>query len=169
MAEIAPPRAILETDDRAAFDCGRESLNAWFRRYGWSNHAAGVSRTNVICSSATGAVAGFVTLSGAHIERQFLAKARQRNLPDPLPVTLLGQLAVYKDFQGRGHAASLLQFALRTSLRASQEIGSFGVITHPIDDRVREFYCRCGFEDLPGDPRQAMIVRMADLERNGFG
>jgi len=85
-----------------------------------------------------------------------------------MPVTLLGQLAVHKDHQGRGHARSLLLFALRTALRASREIGSFRVITHPIDDRARAFYRRWGFQDLPFDPRRAMIVRMVDLERNGI-
>jgi hypothetical protein len=59
-----------------------------------------------------------------------------------------------------------LLFALRTALRASREIGSFGVITHPVDDRVRGFYGRWGFEDLPFDPRRAMIMRMIDLERS---
>jgi len=47
------------------------------------------------------------------------------------------------------------------------------VLTHPIDDGVREFYRRFGFEDLPGDPQHSMpqhsmFVRMIDLERNGF-
>ena len=81
---------------------------------------------------------------------------------------LLGQLAIHKDHQGLGHARSLLLFALRTALRASREIGSFGVITHPIDEQAREFYRRWGFQDLPFDPRRAMIVRMVDLERNGI-
>jgi len=67
-----------------------------------------------------------------------------------------------------GPRRSLLLFALRTALRASREIGSFGVITHPIDDRARAFYRRWGFQDLPFDPRRAMIVRMVDLERNGI-
>ena len=85
-----------------------------------------------------------------------------------VPVTLLGQLAVHKDHQGQGHARSLLLFALKTAVRASREIGSFGVITHPIDDSVRTFYRRWGFQDLPFDPRGAMIVRIVDLEANGI-
>lgn len=168
MAEVTLPRPLAETDDRNAFDCGRDSLNAWFRRHAWSNHTSGASRTNVICSVATGEIAGFVALSAAQIEREFLAASQRRNKPDPLPVTLLGQLAIHKDFQGQGHAASLLQFALRTAIKASQDIGSFGVITHPIDDGVRAFYQRWGFEDLPFDPRRAMIVRMAVLEKSGM-
>jgi hypothetical protein len=53
------------------------------------------------------------------------------------------------------------------ALRASRDVGSFGVITHPINDQIRSFYQRWGFEDVPFDPRRSMIVRMADLEKSG--
>jgi GNAT superfamily N-acetyltransferase len=86
-----------------------------------------------------------------------------------VPATLLGQLAVDKAFQGQGHAASLLLFALRTALRVSENIGSMGVLTHPLDDGVRGFYARWGFQDLPFDPRRAMFVRMVDLRRSFWG
>ncbi len=146
----------------------RASLNGWFRRHAWANHASGASRVNVICDGASGNIVGYVTLSAAQIERAFLPKAQQRNRPDPLPVTLLGQLAIHKDHQGKGHAASLLLFALKTSLQAAEIIGSVGVITHPIDDSVRAFYAKWGFQDLPFDPRRAMIVRMSDLRASGI-
>jgi GNAT superfamily N-acetyltransferase len=156
----------VEADDRSLFDCGRDSMNLWFRRHGWTNHAVGVSRVNVICDAATSKIVGYVTLSAAQIERSSLPKSRQRNKPDPLPATLLGQLAVHKDHQGKGYASSLLLFALRTSLRASRDVASWGVLTHPLDDSVRGFYARHGFQDLPFDPHRAMILRMADIERS---
>lgn len=168
MAEVTPPRPLSEDDERSQFDCGRDSLNAWFRRHAWHNHVSGISRTSVICDATTGLIVGYVTLSAAQIEREFLAKAQQRNKPDPVPATLLGQLAIHKSHQGRGHARSLLLFALTAALRASREIGSFGVLTHPIDERVREFYRRWGFEDVPFDPKRSMIVRMVDLENSGL-
>jgi GNAT superfamily N-acetyltransferase len=168
VAKIAAPRPLTEADDRTRFDCGRESVNLWFQRHAWANHVVGISRTNVICGAATSEIVGFVTLSAAQIERSFLAKAQQRNKPDPVPATLLGQLAIHKEHQRKGHARALLLFALRTALRASREIGSFGVITHPIDDHVRAFYGRWGFRDLPFDPYRAMIVRMVDLEQSGI-
>ena len=168
MASVTSPRPLAETDDRSKFDCGRASLNAWFRQRAWANHSSGISRTNVICDAETNEIVVYVTLSAAQIERAFLPKSQQRNKPDPVPVTLLGQLAIHKDFQGQGHACSLLLFALRTAARASREIGSFGVITHPVDEEVRAFYRRWGFVDVPFDPRRAMIVRMADLEKNGI-
>mgnify|MGYP002079004896 CR=1 FL=1 len=156
-------RPLAETDDRNIFDCGRESMNLWFRRHAWSNHLAGASRVNVLSDAVASRIVGYVTLSASHIERAFLPKAQQRNRPDPIPVTLLGQLAVDVAYQGRGHAAALLLFALSTALRAAESIGSMGVVTHPLDDETRGFYARWGFRELPFDPRRAMIVRMADL------
>jgi GNAT superfamily N-acetyltransferase len=123
---------------------------------------------NVICDASSQLIVGYVTLSAAQIERQFLAKAHQRNKPDPVPATLLGQLAIHLSHQGQGHARSLLQFALTAALRASREVGSFGILTHPLDDEVRAFYRRWAFEDLPFDPRRSMIVRMIDLEKSGL-
>lgn len=162
-----PPRPLAEQDNRKLFDCGRELLNNWFHRHAWSNHVNGTSRVNVIEDTASGRIIGYVALSSSQIERAFLPKSQQRNSPDPVPVTLLGQLAVDKDYQGQRHAASLLKFALVAALRASVDVGSFGVITHPLDDAVRRFYARWGFEDLPLDPRRAMVVRMVDLQ-NGL-
>jgi GNAT superfamily N-acetyltransferase len=107
-------------------------------------------------------------LSTGHIEREFLPKASQRNKPDPVPIFLLGQLAVDRRYQGTGVARSLLFYALKTSVRISKQIGSFGVLTHPFDEGARGFYRRFGFEDLPCDPRRSMIVRIKDLEHNGF-
>lgn len=167
-ASITPPRPLSDADDRSAFDCGRESLNTWFRRHALANHASGASRVNVICDASSGAIVGYVTLSAAQIERAYLPKAQQRNRPDPLPVTLLGQLAIHTSYHGQRHATSLLLFALRTALRASEVVGSIGVITHPLDDGVRGFYAKWGFVDLPFDPSRAMIVRMADLRASGI-
>jgi GNAT superfamily N-acetyltransferase len=167
VAHAIAPRPLTEADDRDLFDCGRESLNNWFQRHAWANHISGASRVNVLVDPATGRIVGYVTLSVSQIERSFLPRAQQRNQPDPLPVTLLGRLAVDKAHQGKKHAASLLQFALKTALRAAESVGSIGVITHPLDESVRGFYAKWGFRDLPFDPRRAMIVRISEL-RNLF-
>jgi GNAT superfamily N-acetyltransferase len=137
MAEITPPRPLARTDDRNGFDCGRESMNQWFRRHAWTNHAAGLCRANVICDAATGRIVGYVTLSAGHIERSALPKPQQHNKPDPVPATLLGHLAIHKEHQRQGYARSLLLFALRAALRASRGVGSFGVFTHPLDESAR--------------------------------
>jgi GNAT superfamily N-acetyltransferase len=168
MAGLTRPRPLADDDDRETFDCGRDSLNQWFRRHAWRNQQSGVSRTSVVCDPVTGAIVGYISLCTAQIERGFLPKAKQRNQPDPLPIILLGQLAIDRQYQGRGYARSLLWFALTTALRLSKEVGCFSVLTHPLDDGLRQFYQRFGFEDHPGDPHRGMVVRMIDLERSGF-
>lgn len=168
MAGLTPPRPLAVEDDRERFDCGRELINQWFRRHAWRNQQSGASRTNVVCDADTGEIAGCVALCAAQIERGFLPKSAQRNQPDPLPAILLGQLAVDRRYQGQGYARSLMWFAFITAVRFSKEIGCFGVLTHPLDEELRVFYRRFGFEDLPFDPGRAMIVRIVDLERNGF-
>lgn len=169
MAGLTPPGPLLESDDRAAFDCGRESLNAWLQRHAWRNQQSGFSRTSVVRDADTGAIVGYVALAAAQIEREHLARSDRRNRPDPLPAILLGQLAVDRRHQGQGLARSLLLFALTTVVTLSRQVGCFGVLTHPLDDGVRAFYRRFGFEDLPFDPGGGMIVRVVDLERSGIG
>jgi GNAT superfamily N-acetyltransferase len=165
---VGPPRPLKADDDRTAFDCGRPSLNTWLQRHAWSNHVSGITRTNVICDLTTGLIAGYVSLSAAQVERAFLPKSQQRNKPDPIPVTLLGQLAVATTHQGQGHARSLLAFALRSAVAAADHVGSYAVITHPLDDQVRAFYARYHFLDLPGDPKHAMFVRISELIATGL-
>lgn len=167
MPVISAPRPLERDDDRAAFDCGRSSLNVWFERHAWQNHTNDASRVNVICDLDDGRIVGFVALSAGQIERAYLPKSQQRNRPDPVPATLLGQLAVHKDFQGLGRASALLGFALRSALCASEHVASVGVMTHPLDDTVRAFYANAGFYDLPGDPKRAMMIRMSELRKNG--
>ena len=157
------PRPLATHDDRASFDCGRESLNLWLRRHAWNNHVSGASRVNVVEEATTGRIAGFVAMSASSIERALMPKSRQRRQPDPVPVLLLGQLAVDKDFQSRGVAQSLLFFALKSALSASDLVGCVGAVTHPLDEGVRGFYSRWGFEDLPFDPKRAMMLRIAEL------
>jgi GNAT superfamily N-acetyltransferase len=168
MAGLTPPRPLRGEDDCSGFDCGRGSLNAWFRRHAWPNQEGNVSRTSVVCDAQTGEIVGYVAFSAARVQRVHLPKAAQRNRPDSPPAALLGQLAVDRRHQGGGVSRSLLLFALRTAVRMSHDIGCFGVLTHPLDEGVRGFYRKFGFEDLPFDPNRAMGVRIVDLIRAGM-
>ena len=168
MAGLTPPRPLVADDDRNGFDCGRESLNQWFRRHAWNNQQSGVSRISVVCDPFTGTIIGYVSVSAGQIERSFLPKPTQRNRPDPIPIILLGQLAIDSQHHGKGYARSLLLFALETAVRLSDEIGCFGVLTHPLDGVARAFCTRFGFEALPFDPKGGMIVRISNLKHSGF-
>ena len=156
MADFLPPRPIADTDDIFDFDCGRDSLNAWLRQHCLRNQETGASRTSVICEAQSGRIAGYVSLSAAQIERAYMLKRDQRNMPDPIPAVLMGQLAVDKRDQAQGVAASLLYSAFKTTLRIAEEVGCFTLLTHPLDEEVRSFYRKFDFVDLPGEARGAM-------------
>lgn len=168
MGEVDPPRPLAESDDRQSFDCGRESLNYWFRRHAWRNQRDGLSRTTVLVDEESGAVAAYVSLCTAEIARDFLPKAEQRNRPDPVPAMLLGQLAVDRRYQGRQYARSLIVLSFQTVLRLSMETGCYCLVTDPLDEEVRAFYRHFDFRDLPFDRNRRMFVRIAELARNGF-
>ncbi len=168
MAGLNLPQPLNANHVRENFDCGRAALNTWFQRRAWHNQQADVSRTSVVCDSISHKVAGFVSLSATQVERAWLLKAHQRNQPDPLPAILLGQLAVDLRYQGRGYSKSLMLYALTTAVRLSQDIGCYCVLTHPLDEGVREFYRNFGFDDLPYDPARSMAVRIIDLKKSGF-
>ena len=168
MGRLTPPRPLTVADDCSAFNCGRQSMNQWFRRHAQRNQEGGVTRTTVVCDAASGEIAAYVSLSTCQIERAWLPKSAQRNQPDPLPAILLGQLAVDVRHQGKGYAAELLRFALSTAVRISGDIGCFAVLTHPLDETARAFYRHFGFDDLPFDPGRSMTVRIKDLVHAGF-
>jgi hypothetical protein len=102
MGTVSHPRPLREDDDRSQFDCGRDSLTAWFVRHAWSNHVEGISRVNVLTDLKSGKIVGYATLSAAHIERSFLPKPLQRNRPDPAPATLLGSSHLIAPGRGKG-------------------------------------------------------------------
>ena len=165
MADLSRPRPLEQDDEREAFDCGQPSLDAWFRRNAWRNQQSGVSRTTVI-ADADGMVAGYVSLSTGEIRRDVLSKPRRRNMPDPVPVFLLGQLAVDRKWQGEGLSSVLMSHAILTVLRAWESVGAYALLTHPVDAPARRYYDRRGFSALAGDARGAMILRLRDLAQS---
>lgn len=167
MPSYLQPRPLSGADDIDQFDCGRDALNSWLRRYALRNQTTGASRTSVICDDRAGLIAGYVSLSAAHIEREALPKKLQRNMPDPVPAVLLGQLAVDRRSHKQGLATSLLYFAFKTTVRISEQIGCVTLLTHPLDEDVRTFYRKFDFADLPSDPT-AMYARVVDMKKNGF-
>jgi len=168
MAGLSSPRPIRKDDDRYDFDCGERVLNRWLRRHAWGNEVTNASRTYVVIDEENGLIAGFVSLATGQIERAFLSKSQQRNQPDPIPVLVLGQLAIDTRYQGRRLGVSLLKHAFDVAVAASQKVGIVGVVTHSLNQEVRSFYQRWGFENLPGDPEKALIVRIRDLLKSGF-
>jgi GNAT superfamily N-acetyltransferase len=79
-------------------------------------------------------------------------------MPDPVPVMIVGRLAVHKDFHGRRIGPGLLRDAVLRTLQAADIAGVRALLVHAISDRARKFYEECGFVASPMDPMTLMIT-----------
>jgi len=129
--------------------------------------AEGLSaRTYVLTLRAEPArVVGYHAIVSATAERIALPSARlRRDMPESIPLILIGRLAVDAAHQGRGLGSSLLVDAVRRCVAAAEIIGARGVITHALDDEAAAFYRRHGFLEAPVDGR-VLVLPMETAKR----
>ncbi len=78
-------------------------------------------------------------------------------MPDPLPVLLLGRLAVDKHYHNRGIGQAMLRDAMIRAVKVSGDAGVFAVLVHALTDQAKQFYLSRGFVE---SPIQAMTLMM---------
>lgn len=143
------------------FACGTESLDNWLKRRALKNQVQGASRTYVVCNEAR-VVAYYALASGAVLGAEATGRFR-RNMPDPIPVVVLGRLAVDSALHGKGFGRALVRDAGMRVLQAADVIGIRGMMVQALSDEAKVFYEHVGFEPSPIDPRLLMIT-LADLK-----
>jgi GNAT superfamily N-acetyltransferase len=82
----------------------------------------------------------------------------RRNMPDPVPVMVLGRLAVDQGFQGRGLGRGLLRDAVLRTIQAAHVAGIRALLVHALHGRAAGFYTRAGFTPSPLDPLVLMVL-----------
>jgi GNAT superfamily N-acetyltransferase len=142
--------------DPEGFRCGEEGLDQWLKRRALTNQLSGASRTFVVCS-ANRVVAYYALASSAVLPKAATGPFR-RNMPDPIPVVVLGRLAVDLSLQGAGLGRALVRDAGLRVLQATDAIGIRGMIVHAISAEAKRFYERVGFDPSPLDPMLLMIA-----------
>lgn len=85
-------------------------------------------------------------------------------MPDPIPVILIGRLAVDQAHKGKGLGASLLQHALLKGLEASRIIGARAFIVDALSDDAEQFYSKFDFTMIPPESKRAMYMLTKDAE-----
>lgn len=156
-ANLSAPEPIRPDHDLALFDCGAEpSLNEWLKKRALANHSAGASRTYVVCDGSR-VVAYYCLASGAVRAAEAPGRVR-RNMPDPIPVVILGRLAVDRAWQGHQIGAAMLRDAALRTISAARTIGIRAMLIHAISDSARAFYLRYGFVPSPADPMLLMAT-----------
>src|SRR5437773_3572063 len=91
------------------FDCGVAALNDYLRKFALQNQNAGAARIYVVSIDAR--VIGYCSLSAGSIEPATASQRLMKGLSarQPLPIVLLGRLAVDESQQGRGVGSLLLR------------------------------------------------------------
>lgn len=149
MTTFSPPRALQRGDRVGVFDCGVASLDSWFRTLALRNQTSGGSRT-FVTTTEDELIAGYYCLSSFAVAHDVIV-GKGAGLPDPVPTTLIGRLAVDLRFQGFGLGRSLLLDAFTRAVQVSLQVGSAAIIIHASDESVVPFYERFGFTRLSPD------------------
>jgi len=156
LAALGPPVPITADHDTSLFNCRHDSLNQWLRRRALTNASSGATRTYVVCAESH-RVMGYYALAAGSLDVESAPARLRRNMPNPLPVVVLGRLAVDDTWSGRGIGGGLLKDAVLRSLQAAELIGACALLCHAIDADAKAFYARYGFVELPTQPLTMML------------
>lgn len=137
------PLSVVHALD--SFESTRPQLDAWLKTRALANETFGASRTYVLCKSDSSVVVGFYCLSQGAIGHSQVSSKFRRNMPDPIPVTLLGRLAVGKTWTGKGLGGAMLQDAVLRSRQVATIVASRGMLVHALDEEAAGFYQKFGF------------------------
>ncbi|MDX7986840.1 GNAT family N-acetyltransferase [Xenorhabdus sp. 12] len=154
---ISAPEILTAEHNVKDFYCQHETLNEWLSRRALKNNKLGASRTFVICKEGTKDVIGYYCLSAGSINHIESTPSLKRNMPDPIPVVLLGRLAIDVEYQGKKLGALLLQNAWKRVASTAEQVGISAIIVHAFDESARTFYMRLGFVQSPLEPYTLML------------
>jgi GNAT superfamily N-acetyltransferase len=151
-----PPEKLSAGHDLSGFDSGEPALDDWLRRRARQNELSGASRTYVVCAEKK--VVGYYTLAAGAITHAEVPGRIRRNMPDPIPVMILGRLAVDKTFHGQGVGTGLLRDAVLRIVQAAEIAGIRAILVHAISEAAKRFYEKYGFVPSPVDALTVMIT-----------
>jgi GNAT superfamily N-acetyltransferase len=153
---LQPPAPITAEHDCSAFSCAHASLAEWLQKRALANHASGGSKTCVVCTEDR-QVIGYYALAPGAVAPQAATSAVRRNMPTPVPVFVLGRLAVHTQWSGMGIGAGLLKDALLRCTQAAHIVGGRALLCHAIDEQAKAFYLKHGFVVSPIEPLTLMM------------
>ena len=154
-AAISGPVPLAEAHRLDSFRCGKPELEFWLKQRARKNQLEAASRTLVVC--AGNEVVGYYALSAGAVLHETVPGNVRRNMPEPIPVAVLGRLAVHSDWNGQGVGAGLLKDAVRRAARLAEEIGIRALLCHAIDENAKKFYLHHGFIESPIEPLTVML------------
>jgi GNAT superfamily N-acetyltransferase len=156
IGEVSAPEKLNPAQDLSQFRCGEPELDDWLKHRALHNEEGGASRSYVVCIGRQ--VVGYYALSaGAAAHRDAPGRVR-RNMPNPIPVMVIGRLAIDLKFQGRGIGTALLKDAVLRTVQAAEIAGIRAILVHAINESAKRFYEKLGFMASPTNPMTLMVT-----------
>jgi GNAT superfamily N-acetyltransferase len=153
--QLQPPEKLNSLHRIDSFDSGNSQLDDWLKQRARKNELEGASRTYVLCAREL-VIAYYCLANGAVAQTAAIGRVR-RNMPDPIPVMVIGRLAVDCRWQGKGIGRALLRDAILRTLQASEIAGIRAILVNAISEDAKQFYEKCGFTASPIDPMILMV------------
>lgn len=154
--EVSPPELLTDHHEIADFSCGVPQLDEWLQRRALANQHSGGSRTFVLADADHRVLAYYALAAGA-VAPADAPGAIRRNMPAPIPVIVLGRLAVDSRMQGRKYGAFMLRDAVLRAQLVAENAGVRAMIVHAMSDAARDFYLGYGFVPSPTDPMDLLL------------
>ena len=164
---LTAPAPLAPEHQWENFDCGVESLNQWLFRRARPNQMSGASRTYVVADVAM-RVAGYYVLAAGAIALAEAPTKLRRNMPDPIPMAILGRLAIDRQWHGQGLGAALLQDAVLRTRQAAAIMGIRGLLVHALSEEAKRFYEYFGFTAIQSQS-MTLILSLAEPAASGPG
>lgn len=153
---LSAPEKLSPNHDLSQFHCGEPALDDWLRKRALQNEESGASRTYVVCVVRR-VVAYYALAVGAVAHVDAPGRVR-RNMPDPVPVMVIGRLAVDQTAHGQALGPALLKDAVLRTVQAAEIAGIRAILVHAISERAKRFYEKWGFITSPIEPMTLMIT-----------
>lgn len=164
------PVTVVVTKGLKAFDCGIQELNEYLGRgYAKKNHCNMTAPCTVMVpKGAKAPVLGYMAVANSSVAKKDLPPEAQAKLPRyPVPVTLIAQLAVSKDYQGKRLGERALLHVFYNTAKAVQSLGmgTYGIIVDAHSQDSINFYKKYDFELLPGQTQypKRMFIHIATV------
>jgi len=161
---VKAPCPISDKHDASTFDCGHATLNDWLRRHAIKNERQGASRTFVVCEGNT--IIAYYSLAVGAVTREEVSGKIRRNMPEPIPIMVLGRLAVDIQWQGKDIGVGMLKDAIMRTLIVAEQAGIRAILVHALSEEAKHFYLHNGFHESPINDMSLMIA--LDEARKSF-
>ncbi len=123
------PAPLAATHDLTTFESGEPALDHhWLKTHARRNEGRGASRAYVVCNDDH--VIGYYSLATGSVCSEQAPGRIRRNMPNPIPVMLLGRLAIDLAWQRHGIGKALLRDAIFRMATVAQLVGVKALMDH---------------------------------------